>query len=82
MCQKAEPFIFHLSVIVFFSFGWKVSRKYPGYTGLQSSILVPTLFLIFMKDHSDTFTFNIAIYADDNFTLNMIELMICGNNWN
>ena len=44
----------------------KSSQEYPVNAGvLQSSILCPTLFLLYINDLSDDAICNIAIYADD-----------------
>ena len=47
----------------------KSSQEYSVNAGVrQSSILGPTLLLLFINDFPDNVTCDIAIYADDNTT--------------
>ena len=45
----------------------KYSQKYPANAGVsQSSILGPTVFLLYINDLPDNVICNITIYADDS----------------
>ena len=59
------------------------SQEYPVNTGVpQGYILVPTLFLLFIKNLPNDVIYNIAICADNTtpYPKNMIRHLICGNN--
>ena len=60
----------------------KSSQEYPVNAGvLQGSILVPTLFLLYIDDLTDDVICNIAIYADDTTLYSKCDKhQICGNN--
>ena len=61
----------------------KSSQGYPINAGIpQGSILVPTLFLLYINNLDD-FICDIAIYADDTtLCSNVMRHLICGNNLN
>ena len=61
----------------------KSSQGCPINAGIpQGSILVPTLFLLYINNLDD-FICDIAIYADDTtLCSNVMRHLICGNNLN
>ena len=62
----------------------KSSQEYPVNVGfLQGSILILTLFILYINDLPDDVICNIAIFADDTtFNLSAIRHLVCGNNKN
>ena len=62
----------------------KSSQEYPVNAGVpQGSILVSTLFLLYINDRPDDVICNIAIYADVLLSiLSVMRHLICGNNLN
>ena len=60
----------------------KSSQEYPVNVGfLQGSILILTLFILYINDLPDDVICNIAIFADDTtFNLSAIRHLVCGSN--
>ena len=60
----------------------KSSQECPVNAGVpQGSILVPTLFLLYINDLPDDVICNIVIYADDTTLYSKCDQgMICGSN--